>query len=446
MISYWKQSKDGYTMDIKSEKRNEEDVEEAAEERLQMVEEELKELTIERLKEEIKLLKGKIKALEFNIEFEREAFEKERKAAQEEIDSLKRERYLLRRQLDELLKPPLLLGEVVEIISDREVIVKSSTGQMFITNVYSKIDPKEIQVGRRVAMDKNNLVVMRVLPPGKDPIVVAAEVIERPKETYRDIGGLKEVIEEVKETVELPLLKPDIFREIGIEPPKGVLLVGPPGTGKTLIAKAVANKTRATFIRLVGSELVQKFIGEGGRLVRELFQMAREKAPSIVFIDEIDAIGAKRLAMDTTGDREVQRTLMQLLAEMDGFRPLQNVAIMAATNRMDILDEALLRPGRFDRIIRIDLPDEKGREEILKIHTRGMKLDKSVNLRTLAALTDGYTGADIRNLCTEAGMFAIREGRRRVTMQHFMKAKEKVDNKREEERSRKRVGDKGMYI
>ncbi|MCD6382868.1 MAG: proteasome-activating nucleotidase [Thermoplasmata archaeon] len=432
-------------MDIKSEKKSDDDLEAELEE-IESGEGDVKDLTIERLKEEIRLLKGRIKALEFNIEFEREAFERERRQAQEEIDSLKRERYLLRKQLDELLKPPLLLGEIMEILSEREVIVKSSTGQMFITSVYSKLDPRDISVGRRVAMDKNNLVIMRVLPPGKDPIVVAAEVIERPKETYADIGGLEEVIEEVKETVELPLLKPELFREIGIEPPKGVLLVGPPGTGKTLIAKAVANKTKATFIRLVGSELVQKFIGEGGRLVRELFQMAREKAPSIIFIDEIDAIGAKRMAMDTTGDREVQRTLMQLLAEMDGFKPLENVAIMAATNRMDILDEALLRPGRFDRIIRIELPDEEGRYQILKIHTRGMKLHKGVNLKSIAAATEGYSGADIRNLCTEAGMFAIREGKRRVTMDHFMKAKEKIDRKREEEESRRRIGDKGMYL
>ncbi|HEY5606237.1 MAG TPA: AAA family ATPase, partial [Thermoplasmata archaeon] len=240
------------------------------------------------------------------------------------------------------------------------------------------------------------------------------------------IGGLELQMREIREAVEDPLLKPDLYRKVGIEPPKGVLLVGPPGTGKTLLAKAVANRTKATFIRFVGSELVQKYIGEGARLVRELFQLAREKAPSIVFIDELDSIGAKRLEVATSGDREVQRTLMQLLAELDGFNPLGEVKIIGATNRPDILDDALLRPGRFDRIIEIPMPNFDARVTIFKIHTRRMSLAGDVEYGVLASRCDGATGADIHAMCTEAGMFAIREDRDVVTMTDFERAVEKV--------------------
>ncbi len=221
-------------------------------------------------------------------------------------------------------------------------------------------------------------------------------------------------------------MKPDLYRKVGIEPPKGVLLVGPPGTGKTLLAKAVANRTQATFIRFVGSELVQKYIGEGARLVRELFQLAREKSPSIVFIDELDSVGAKRLEIATSGDREVQRTLMQLLAELDGFNPLGEVKIIGATNRPDILDEALLRPGRFDRIIEIPMPGHEARMTIFKIHTRKMSVTPDVDYGVLAGRCDGTTGADIHAMCTEAGMFAIREDREVVTMADFERAVDKV--------------------
>jgi proteasome regulatory subunit len=259
-----------------------------------------------------------------------------------------------------------------------------------------------------------------------DPIVVGAEIIEKPETMYDDIGGLRDQIVEVREAVEDPLLRPDLYKKVGIDPPKGVLLVGPPGTGKTLLAKAVAKQTNATFIRFVGSELVQKYIGEGARLVRELFDLARQKAPSIVFIDEIDSIGAKRLELATSGDREVQRTLMQLLAELDGFNPLGEVKIIGATNRPDILDEALLRPGRFDRIIDIPMPNFDARVEIFKIHTKRMNLDDSVNPDELGSKSDGATGADIKAICTEAGMFAIRDNRDVVTMTDFEKAIMKV--------------------
>ncbi|MBQ9690426.1 MAG: AAA family ATPase, partial [Candidatus Methanomethylophilaceae archaeon] len=222
------------------------------------------------------------------------------------------------------------------------------------------------------------------------------------------------------------LLRPELYAKIGIEPPKGVLLVGPPGTGKTLMAKAVANATNATFIRLVGSELVQKYIGEGARLVRDLFDLAKEKAPRIIFIDELDSVGAKRLDVATSGDREVQRTLMQLLAELDGFTAIKDVKIIGATNRPDILDDALLRPGRFDRIIDVGLPDAEAREQIFSIHIGHMNVDKKISPKKLSEMTEGFSGAEIKNMCTEAGMLAIRDGRNKATEKDFTAAKDKI--------------------
>jgi len=267
---------------------------------------------------------------------------------------------------------------------------------------------------------------MSLLPSSKDPLIANAEVIKKPEVSYAEVGGLDQQIIEVKESVEYPMTRPELYKKVGIEPPKGVLLVGLPGTGKTLLAKAVAHETNATFIRLVGSELVQKYIGEGSRIVRELFELAREKAPAIIFIDELDAIGAKRLEIATSGDREVQRTLMQLLAELDGFNPLGEVKIIAATNRMDILDDALLRPGRFDRIIEIPIPNDMARGQIYKIHTARMAKAEDVDLADLAERSEEATGAEIKAICTEAGMFAIRDNRDKVTRKDFLDAIDKL--------------------
>ncbi|MGA1821066.1 MAG: proteasome-activating nucleotidase [Thermoplasmatota archaeon] len=384
---------------------------------------------IESLEEEIKILLNQKKSLEYTFNLEREAYKRELSGAYDDLNKQTREKNQLKRQLEEIMKPPMLVGEVIDILERGELIIKNGTGQSFITTRSKNVKPDEIKIGSRVGLDKSNLVVMRILSHGKDPIIMGSELIEKPAVTYDDIGGIDSVITEVKEMVELPLKKPDLFKRIGIKPPNGVLLVGAPGTGKTLIAKAVANSANCTFIRIVGSEMVQKFIGEGGRLVRELFQLAREKKPAIIFIDEIDAIGARRLGMDTTGDREVQRTLMQLLAEMDGFHPLDNIGIIAATNRKDIIDDALLRPGRFDRIIEVPLPNKDGRRKIIDIHTKDMKLARGLDKDRLVQDTDGFSGADLRNLCTEAGMFAIRNNHRSVRMSDFENALEKSKNR-----------------
>jgi len=352
--------------------------------------------------------------------------EGEKRFVESELVRLQREIKRLRTELDRLKSPPLIIGSIRDILADGRLIVKSSTGPDFIVNAAEYVAKEHLVVGARVALNKQTLAVMGVLPPSIDPIVTGAEIIEKPQVTYEQVGGLAEQTVELREAVEDPLLKPDLYAKVGIDPPKGVLLVGPPGTGKTLLAKAVANRTQATFIRFVGSELVQKYIGEGARLVRELFQLAREKAPSIVFIDELDSIGAKRLEVATSGDREVQRTLMQLLAELDGFNPIGNVKIIGATNRPDILDEALLRPGRFDRIINIPMPSFDARRDIFKIHTHRMSTAPNLDFDHLAARTERATGADIKAIATEAGMFAIREDRMVVTMVDFTRAVEKV--------------------
>ncbi len=358
-----------------------------------------------------------------------------------ERTTLKSELRYYKSEVEKLLAPPLIEAVVLEVLGDGRAIVKSSTGPNLIVTISNKIDQSKLRPGMNVALNQRGSTIVEILPQREDPHVHSMEVIERPKVRYSDVGGLDQQIRELREAVELPLKNPELFRKIGIEPPKGVLLYGPPGCGKTLLAKAVAGETNATFIRVVASEFVQKFIGEGARLVREVFEYAKKKAPSIIFIDEIDAIAAKRLDIGTSGEREVQRTLMQLLAELDGFDPLGDVKIIAATNRIDILDPALLRPGRFDRLIYVPPPDYSGRVEIFKIHTRKMPLADDVDLERLARMTEGATGADIKVICVEAGYNAIRKGRDVVAMKDFLDAIEKVLKKR-----RKDIVDKGVTL
>jgi proteasome regulatory subunit len=332
----------------------------------------------------------------------------------------------LKSESEQLRSPPLIIGTITDVIDMNRVIVRSSAGPRFLVRSSQNINPEDLKAGVRCTLNQQSLAIVELLPTSFDAQIYGMEVVDSPQETYADIGGLEAQITEIKEAVELPLKRPDLFLRIGIDPPKGVLLHGPPGTGKTLLAKAVAHETNAHFMRVVGSELVQKYIGEGARLVRELFELGRKKAPTIIFIDEIDAVGASRTEANTSGDREVQRTLMQLLAGMDGFENRGDVKIIGATNRIDILDRALLRPGRFDRIIEIPLPDVKGRLSILKVHTRALTMDESVNLEEIAAFTEGRNGADLKAMCMEAGMFAIRKERASITHQDFLWAIEKV--------------------
>ncbi len=354
------------------------------------------------------------------------ALDTEKQILQAERSRLEKEAQTLRTELEKLRQSPLITATVLEMLEDGRAVVRSSTGPNFVVHVASSVPKEKLQPGMRVALNQRSFAVTQDLPAPKDPMIRAMEVEEKPLVSYAEIGGLKEQMREIRETVELPLLKPDLFKQVGIEPPKGVLLTGPPGTGKTLCARAVAHETKATFIRVIGSELVQKFIGEGARLVREIFLHAKEKAPAIIFVDELDAVGSQRLDIATSGDREVQRTLMQLLSELDGFENRGQVAVLGATNRPDILDPALLRPGRFDRIIEFPLPDDVGRLEILKIHTRGMNVEPNIDYNQMVYSTQGKTGADIKVICTEAGMFAIRDDRVCVTQDDFRRAVAKL--------------------
>ena len=356
---------------------------------------------------------------------QKDRVEGEKRIMENQKLKFEREVRKLRSELERLRTGPLIVGTIQDVLDDNRVVVKSSTGPRFVVNVSQFIEG-ELRPGTRVALNQQSFSVMFVLPSSRDPAVFGMEIEDAPAVDFSQIGGLSDQISEIREIVELPMKRPDLFVKVGIEPPKGVLLYGPPGTGKTLLAKAVASSTEATFLRVVGSELVQKYIGEGARMVRELFELAQNKAPAIIFVDELDAIGSRRMDGATSGDREVQRTLMQLLAEMDGFDPRGEVKLIAATNRLDMLDPALLRPGRFDRLIYVPLPNREGRHSILSIHTASMNLHPDVDLRRIADIAEGASGADLKALATEAGMFAIREERDIVCHQDFERARAKI--------------------
>ena len=347
-----------------------------------------------------------------------------------ECARLKKRLNSLDEEVRSLRKPPFVVGHIQDRV-DGKAVVRSSNGTVFMVSVNSRIDEDKIKPGARVALNQDSLSIIDVLSDSWDPIVTSAEIIERPENTFNDLGGLDKQIRLLRESIELPLNRPDAFRDFGINPPKGVLITGPPGTGKTAMAKAIANSTNVTFLGLVGSELAQKYIGEGGRIVRELFDLARDRAPSIIFIDEIDSIGSKRLDVATSGDREVQRTLMQLLAELDGFDALDDVKIIAATNRPELLDPALLRPGRFDRIIKIDLPNVEARESIFDVYCNNLPKKDKIDTRKLAISSEGYSGAEIKSVVTEAAISAISDGRDSCRESDFSNAMSKVRENRE---------------
>ena len=352
--------------------------------------------------------------------------ESEKRYLENQKIKYEREIRKLQSELDRMKTSPLIIGTVIDVIKNDRIIVRSSNGPQFLVNVSQYIDEKKLLPGAKVALNQHTLAIAEVIPSTEEPFVAAMEVLESVEVDYDQIGGLDEQIQELQEAVELPLIDPERFARIGIEPPKGVLLYGLPGTGKTLLAKAVAHRTNATFIRVVGSELVQKYIGDGSKLVREIFEMARKKAPSIIFIDELDSIAARRLNETTGADREVQRTLMQLLAEMDGFDKRKNIRIVAATNRPDVLDPAILRPGRFDRLVHVPMPGVEARGKILEIHCERMTLAGDIDFKKLAKLTEGMSGADLKAIATEAGMFAVRKDKKLVEMTDFLEAVGKV--------------------
>jgi proteasome regulatory subunit len=360
-----------------------------------------------------------------------EKLEGENKTLNNSLVRLEEETTLLRAlfnkthgELENIRKPALLVAEVVSVYDKNKAVIRLSNGNKFYSYLSEYLG--DLFQGDTVLVEQKSLNVVEKIDLSDTFEVEKYVIIEKPTENWKNIGGLKREIEEIKEVIELPLNKPELFERVGITPPKGVLLYGPPGTGKTLLAKAVAHSTNATFIEVVGSELVQKFIGEGSKLVKEIFSLARRKAPSIIFIDEIDALAATRMETGTSGEREVNRTFMQLLAELDGFEPLGNIKVIAATNRKDILDTAIIRPGRLDRLIEVSVPDETGRHEILKVHTLKMNLTK-VKIKEVVKQTDGFTGAELRAVCTEAGYFAIRQSRDHVVHDDFIQAIEKVN-------------------
>lgn len=296
----------------------------------------------------------------------------------------------------------------------------------FVVGLGEKVAPTDIEEGMRVGVDRVKYSIQIPLPTKVEEALSHMEVEEKPDVTYNDVGGAKEAMRELREVMELPLLHPERFITLGLDPPKGVLLYGPPGTGKTLAARAVANGTDACFIRVIGSELVKKYVGEGARMVRELFALARSKRACILFFDEIDAIGGTRVGAEEGTDNEVQRTMLQIAEELDGFDPRGNVKVMMATNRPDILDPCLVRPGRLDRRVEFSLPDLEGRKHILKIHTRRMSIDSDIRFELIARLCPNTTGAELRSVCTEAGMFCLRARRKRVSEQDFLNSVNKV--------------------
>jgi 26S proteasome regulatory subunit T6 len=339
----------------------------------------------------------------------------------------------LREEIVALQEPASYVGEFIKFVGKEKALVKMSQEGKYIVSINKSIKRDELKANVRVALKKDSYELHKILPSNVDPLVSLMKVEKVPDSTYDMVGGLKKQIEEVKDVIELPIKHPELYEATGISQPKGVLLYGPPGTGKTLLARAVAHHSDCTFIRVSGGELVQKYIGEGAKLVRELFQMAKQHAPSIIFMDEIDSIGGKRLDGGRGGgDSEVQRTMLELLNQLDGFDTTPNVKIIMATNRIDILDPALLRPGRIDRKIEFPAPNIDARVEILRIHSRKMNLKKGIDLKRVAEKMTGSSGAEAKGVCSEAGMFALRERRIFVTQEDFDMAVSKVMKRNEE--------------
>ncbi|TCD69147.1 26S proteasome subunit rpt4 [Steccherinum ochraceum] len=326
-----------------------------------------------------------------------------------------------------------IIGEVMKQLDDERFIVKASSGPRYVVSFRPALPVAKLKAGTRVSLDMTTLTIMRILPREVDPTVYKMSLEDPGGATFAGIGGLGEQVRELREVIELPILNPELFKRVGINPPKGVLLYGPPGTGKTLLARAVAATLNTNFLKVVSSAIVDKYIGESARIVREMFGYARDHEPCVIFMDEIDAIGGRRFSEGTSADREIQRTLMELLNQMDGFDSLGRTKLIMATNRPDTLDPALLRPGRLDRKIEIPLPNEQARMEILKIHAAPVNKGGEIDYEAIVKLSDGFNGADLRNVITEAGMFAIRDDREYINQEDLTKAARKVGEAKKHE-------------
>ncbi|KAJ3443630.1 26s proteasome regulatory subunit 6a [Anaeramoeba flamelloides] len=407
--------------------------------------EEILSMTNEELKSQIKVLDLNIR----NLRSERTRLDSKIKKHQENIDDNTK-------KIDMRKKLPYLVSSVVELIDPKEileskkkekkeeeygftdlasgeemsVVIKTTTRQTIYLPVIGLVDPFKLHPGDLVGVNKDSYLILDLLPREYDTRVKAMELDEKPKETYNDIGGLDKQIRELMEAVVYPLTEKEKFQKIGIRPPKGCLLYGAPGTGKTLLARACAGQTQATFLKLAGPQLVQMYIGDGAKLVRDAFELAKEKAPTIIFIDELDAIGTKRFASERHGDREVQRTMLELLNQLDGFTSNDDIKVIAATNRVDILDPALLRSGRLDRKIEFPLPDESARKQILSIHSKKMTVSESVNFDELSRCTRDFNGAMLKSVCVEAGMNALNRDAMEIEHEDFMQGIDNVKAKK----------------
>lgn len=337
----------------------------------------------------------------------------------EEYKNLKRQMIRSIAEIKRIQSVPLIIGQFLDMIDSNYGIVSSTAGSSYYVRILSTINREDLKTSVSVALHRHSHAVVEVLPPESDSSIQLLQMTEKPNVKYTDIGGLDIQKQEMKEAVELPLKSPELYEKIGVEAPMGILIYGPPGTGKTMLVKAVANETEVTFIGVVGSEFVQKYLGEGPRMVRDVFRLAREHAPSIIFIDEVDAIATKRFDAQTGADREVQRILLELLNQMDGFDKSSNVKVIMATNRPDTLDPALLRPGRLDRKIEFPLPDRKQKRLIFQTITSKMNIASDVNIEDFVIRSDKISAADIAAIAQEAGMQAIRKNRYIVTASDF---------------------------
>lgn len=367
--------------------------------------------------EDLDDLYTKFKKLQKQLEF----LEVQEEYIKDEQKNLKKEYLHAQEEVKRIQSVPLVIGQFLEAVDANTGIVGSTTGSNYYVRILSTIDRELLKPSASVALHKHSNALVDVLPPEADSSIAMLRPDEKPDVTYADIGGLDIQKQEIREAVELPLTHFELYKQIGIDPPRGVLMYGPPGCGKTMLAKAVAHHTTASFIRVVGSEFVQKYLGEGPRMVRDVFRLARENSPAIIFIDEIDAIATKRFDAQTGADREVQRILLELLNQMDGFDQTTNVKVIMATNRADTLDPALLRPGRLDRKIEFPLPDRRQKRLVFSTITARMNLSDEVDLEDYVARPDKISGADVNAICQEAGMHAVRENRYVVLPKDFEK-------------------------